>query len=124
MANDHSPPVSPVSDDGNQTYFSEAHDLRLRLEDMAHVMGNPEVATAAGDDLTTIDIVEVPLNDSSDEHDDDGPGVKAGLLFSRTGLSSLNVKLLFRSIPSWNHPPSIINVDGMAWAGRIHSHWW
>ena len=31
MANDHdSPPVSPVSSDGNQTYFSTAHDLRLR----------------------------------------------------------------------------------------------
>ena len=56
MADHNSPPVSPVSSDGsgNQTFFSAAHDLRLRLEDMAHVVDNPEVATAAGDE--TVDM--------------------------------------------------------------------
>ena len=83
MADHNSPPVSPVSSDGsgNQTFFSAAQDLRLRLEDMAHVVDNPEVATAAGDETVDMaSMVEVDI-------DDDRP-VKAGLLISRTGKFS------------------------------------
>ena len=80
MADHNSPPVSSVSSDGSgkQTFFSAAHDLRLRLEDMAHVVDNPEVATAAGDETVDMaSMVEVDI--------DDGP-VKTGLLISRTGF--------------------------------------
>ena len=83
MADHNSPPVSPVSSDGsgNQTFFSAAHDLRLWLEIMAHVMDNPEVATAAGDETVDMaSMVEVDIDDS-----DDRP-IKAGLLISRTGF--------------------------------------